>query len=344
MEHFRMKSNQYAIRDANIYIAALRLAVMALALGSLAARLQAQNTNTIADTDFPALQAAAEKGDANAELALARCYAKGNGALQDYVKAASFTRRAAQQGNAAAQAQLGYFYGMGLGVDKDPAEALKWYRKAASQGDPMGQFGLGNIYAEGLGVASDPAQAVQWWQKAATQNLARAQNALGQYYLKLAMTNHANIEKYADARLWLRKAAEQGYLPSMNNLAAAYEYGLGGPKDWPEAAKWYQKAAEQGNRDAQDNLGLMYLDGRGVPCDLVQAYKWLKISFLGGNNKARPTLNELRHSGQLTTNQVAEADRLVREFGAAQKALRPVAKLSLITPDDNSNTSSTNAP
>src|SRR5689334_6869749 len=83
--------------------------------------------------DFAAAKPAAEAGDAKAQYALARCYARGVGTVQDYGKAAEYLRRSAEQGYAYAQTDMGALYTKGLGVKTNFVEGVKWYRKAAEQ-------------------------------------------------------------------------------------------------------------------------------------------------------------------------------------------------------------------
>src|SRR6267378_1646026 len=78
-----------------------------------------------------AAQQAAVKGDDKALYYLARCYAKGENAPQDYVTAAKYMRESAELGYPFAQNDLGVFYAKGLGLEQDFKEAAKWYRKAA---------------------------------------------------------------------------------------------------------------------------------------------------------------------------------------------------------------------
>jgi TPR repeat protein len=74
----------------------------------------------------------------------------------------------------------------------------------------------------------------------------------------------ANAGQYADAVLWYRKAADQGYAPAQTNLGSMYEHGRGGlPKDDNEAVRLYRLAAANGFAVAQNNLGFMYAQGRG---------------------------------------------------------------------------------
>ena len=81
--------------------------------------------------------------------------------------------------------------------------------------------------------------------------------------------------------------------------------------------KWYRLAAEQGHEQAQFNLGAMYENGEGVPQDYIQAHVWFYLAV------ANSTDEELRNlatqardvvAGKMTPEQIAEAQRLVREW------------------------------
>jgi S1-C subfamily serine protease len=82
--------------------------------------------------------------------------------------------------------------------------------------------------------------------------------------------------------------------------------------DPTEAAKWCRRAAEQGNAVAQRGLGLCYDVGQGVPQDYIEAYKWLNLAAVQGDEDARTSREAL--SSVMTPDQIAEAQRLAREF------------------------------
>lgn len=63
------------------------------------------------------------------------------------------------------------------------------------------------------------------------------------------------IEGAAARRMqWVEKQATQGDVPSMNTLGAAYEEGLGVPKNPQAALDWYRKAADRGSEEARAKL------------------------------------------------------------------------------------------
>ena len=161
----------------------------------------------------------------------------------------------------------------------DYTTALRLYRPLANQGSAAAQHNLGFMYAHGQGMPQD----------------------------------------YAEAVMWYRKAAEQGLAAAQLNLGVMYDNGQGVPQDYAEAVMWYRKAAEQGVAAAQLNLGVRYDNGRGVPQDYVQAHMWFNLAaarFLASETENRETAvrNRDRIAAKMTVAQIAEAQRLAREW------------------------------
>jgi TPR repeat protein len=80
----------------------------------------------------------------------------------DYVTALREFQPAAERGDRDAQLALADMYLRGYGVATDPAVAARWFRKAADQGDPRAQTNLGFLYEQGKGVARDFEEAAKW--------------------------------------------------------------------------------------------------------------------------------------------------------------------------------------
>ena len=70
--------------------------------------------------------------------------------------------------------------------------------------------------------------------------------------------------------------------------------------------------AQRGEGKAQLNLGVMYYEGEGVDRDYVQAYKWFSLAAGQGTEAAKKNMGLLE--ARLTGEQIAEAQRLAREF------------------------------
>jgi hypothetical protein len=90
-------------------------------------------------------------------------------------------------------------------------------------------------------------------------------------------------------------------------------------QDWGEAVKWFRKAADQGYARAQYILGVMHENGEGMPQDYVQAHKWFNLEAARypaseTENRERAVRNRDRVAAKMTAPQIAEAQRLAREW------------------------------
>lgn len=145
----------------------------------------------------------------------------------------------------------------------------------------------------------------------AEQGEAWAQFNLGLMY----HLGHGVQQDDVEAAKWFRLAAEQGDAAAQMNLGSAYRHGQGVQQDNNEAVRWFRLAAEQGETLAQNNLGVMYAEGRGVLQDNVMAHMWFNLSASQGNPRA--TKNRDTVASRMTTEQIAEAQMLAREWAAA---------------------------
>ena len=71
-------------------------------------------------------------------------------------------------------------------------------------------------------------------------------------------------------------------------------------------------AAQTGAPDALFELGMLYATGRDIDADLVTAHKWFNLAAARGNASALTYRVELAR--EMTTDQVAEAQKLAREW------------------------------
>ena len=251
---------------------------------------------------------AAEKGSDEAQHMLGLAYLVGQGVPQDAAEGIKWVRKAADEGNAKAQITLAEIYWAGKGVPKDTVEAMKWCRKAAEQGAAEAQATLAQAYDRGEGVPKDRAEAVKWMRQAAEQGQAECQNNLG-----LAYAQGDGVPKdFSEAVKWWRKAAFQGEAASQQNLGAAYLQGNGVAADAVHAGKWWRQAADQGYAQAQYGLGMLCCNGQGMPTNNVEAYKWITLALAQGQEDDAGLLAALEQ--RMTSDQIAEAKRLVREF------------------------------
>jgi TPR repeat protein len=202
------------------------LLVVALAMASLNPSASATNSSASSPQSIDAaivayqnqqyaaalklFEAAAQKGNREAQHTLAFMYRDGKGTKRNDAKAIAWYRRAAEQGYAPAEYNLGLMYAQGEGAKADPAtaqiwfrraadhgsveaqvklaeiavleekfeEAFLWFSKAADQDDADAAFNVGSLYYLGRGVAKDEAKATEYYRKAAQLGMPEAKNVL----------------------------------------------------------------------------------------------------------------------------------------------------------------------
>ena len=147
-------------------------------------------------------EAAALKGNREAQHTLGFMYRDGRGAKRNDAKAMAWYRRAAEQGYAPAEYNLGLMYAQGEGAKRDPATAEKWFRRAADHGSVEAQVKLGEIAVGGGNYEG----AFLWFSKAADQDDADAAFNVGSLYF----TGKGVEKDEAKAAEYYRKAARLG--------------------------------------------------------------------------------------------------------------------------------------
>jgi TPR repeat protein len=224
---------------------------------------------------FQFLIESAEKGVAEAQLAVAESYANAVGVEQDGRRALEWYLRAASQGLAGAQFALGQAHERGMGIAEDVGVATQWYREAAAHGHPGAQLSLDRLDAEGSGRLKQSVKGrvggrerrttdTRWIKYAAH---GRAEDF---YHLGVMFELGVSVEKSArQARVWFKKAAEAGHADAQFALARSFE-----SSDSELSIAWYQKAAAQGRVDAQITLAECYQRGLGVAQDRMSAVNW----------------------------------------------------------------------
>lgn len=164
--------------------------------------------------DIAALLSSAEKGDKNAQFALAVKYHLGDGVDNDPAKAAGWYTKAADAGHLGAMNNLAGLYYDGKGVEQNFSKAIALYKKIADSGDIGGTASIAGMYLDGKGVPQD----------------------------------------YNEARRLYIIAAQRGYGPAQNAIGMMYKFGWGVPQDNVEAYAWWILAAANGDMVATDNM------------------------------------------------------------------------------------------
>ena len=157
----------------------------------------------------------------------------------------------------------------------------------------------------------DYATALRLLRPLAEQGDAGAQFNIGLMYKE----GNGVPQDYDEAVRWLTRAGEQGFDVAQCNLGFMYGAGEGVPEDDAKAVSWLTRAAEQGFAICQNSLGAMYANGKGVPQDFVLAHLWFNLAAAQGHEEARKNRDNV--AGRMTPDQIAEAQRMAREWKPA---------------------------
>jgi TPR repeat protein len=137
---------------------------------------------------------------------------------------------------------------------------------------------LGYMYSFGCGVAADKAAARLWYSRAAA-----AGDDNGQHCFAAVLSEAGEHE---EAERWLRKAAEQGYEPSINSLREQTTQRMLKKEHFHQALPLLKYAANAGSAWAHEWLGYMHARGKGVRKDREQAILHYEGAHEGGRRSA----------------------------------------------------------
>jgi TPR repeat protein len=93
-----------------------------------------------------------------------------------------------------------------------------------------------------------------------------------------------------------------------------YEEGHGVTQDYATAVMWYHKAADQSYSGGQEELGNLYFEGRGVPQDYILAYMWWNLAAAVSWENTYAIKSRDKVAAMMTPEQIAEAQKLAREW------------------------------
>lgn len=312
-----------------IYLASLSLLVLGVTCSPLhAQRLSPEEAyneamealgNQEHTEAFDKLDYAASEGFANAQYQLSSFYRLGVVVEANPNRANALLEAAADQGHPRAALQLSFqelnevSFESGLQEYQlgNYDEAYARFKSGADHGHAPSMSLLASMYLQRLGIdesmGSDATTgaAMFWLGKASERGHALSQYALGRLYLQ-------TYEDTNQAFRFYRMAAEQGLPEAQEALAWMYVDGNGVPQDYQRAFALARSAANQGYGQAQMMLGGMYTDGVGVDRDLVKAHMWYNLASAQGVEGVANLRDGL--AGHMTTSQVAEAQRLAREW------------------------------
>ena len=115
------------------------------------------------------MQAAANQGDTDAEIAMAEMYIRGEVVPMNAKKAKTWYEKGAAKGDLDGLNGLARIYRYGTGVRKDQEKAFEYYQQASLQGHTRSQVGLGMAYRDARGVKKNLVYAYAWFLIASSQ-------------------------------------------------------------------------------------------------------------------------------------------------------------------------------
>lgn len=198
--------------------------------------------------------------------------------------------------------------------ETDWESALRLGTQLAEQGDPEAQGILGIIYYDGLAGEKDLKASEYWLKKSVDQGFSSADALLGQVYF--------DMQRFAEAKIYLQRGAEAGNPLSMLLLSSMYGRGRGLEVDRSKAMRWlvkagprhpharrtieslfpisrtgetisedakakffafFKEAAEYADTEDVMAMGEMYQYGRGASKDADAALQWYGIAVRQGD-------------------------------------------------------------
>lgn len=286
------------------------------------------------------LQRAAEQGHQPSQVQLGVMFLEGKNVAKDPASAGKWFLRAAEQGNAEAQARLQVMYTEGVGVPKDRFEANQWkfatlsnrektltsiaaavnsapaiqgrgtiadYLPYAEQGSALAQYQVGRLYFDAPYGERDERLGLEWMTKAAQQGHIRAMVDVAKILAFGARGVEAN---QANAMEWFGAAAKQDFrLATAGMLEVSFRIGTGLTTEAREAKmfEWTKHMAELGSDDGQFRLGNMFAIEKGVARDYAQAAAWYQRAANQGNAEAQYELARLYVDGLGVSADVSKA-------------------------------------
>lgn len=184
------------------------------------------------------------------------------------------------------------------GKDFDHAlgKALFWLRNAADAGHPQAMTDYGKALASKADGAEKMALGEHYILRAALLGNTDAEAYVGHCHLVGSRLLQVD---FAQARIYLERAAEHDHPSALSDLGTMLYQGLGVPRDRSQAALLVLRAARLGFPHAQFNAFVLLSNGDGVEQDQGAALTWLRKSSEQGHPEARLALATLMRSGQI---------------------------------------------
>ncbi len=250
-------------RSALILVASLLWTLSSIPSLAFAQALEA--VNQLSQRSVHDLRPLAEQGDVNAEEAIGLKYVYAQGTIWSPKRGIAWLRKAARSGSADAACALGMVYGggptpAGPTLPSEYGKSVKWYERAAKQGWCWLQ--LAQAYGNKAGADADKHHILAY---------RRDLRSEAHWWRQEAEPRSSYPTDYPYAKF------PHGNPRAQLQMALLYEQGTGVHKSYARARVWLQRAAQQGYRDAFDAIGTLYMHGLGVPKNTELAYVYFGL-------------------------------------------------------------------
>lgn len=234
---------------------------------------------------------AAERGDAQARLTLAREALDGLLDAEKTRACVRWLRSEAEDGSAEAAFLTARCASVGCGTPRDPVEELRRLEQAANGGFPEAQNELGLRFFNGRdGVERDVRRALELFGAAAQSG-----DAAATANLAFCCERGVGVKRNAACGEYLlRVAAELGDGSAAVELSDRLLERGGGKRVRRFAIFWLEAAAAGGDVEATRRLAVRYWEGDGVPLDRRRALDAWAAAARAGDDDALEELSRAR--------------------------------------------------
>ncbi len=230
------------------------------------------------------LTTAADHGNARAMVYLGHSYRDGlGGMVRNAEQAYSWYSRAAEAGNPQGYVEMAKCHISGVGAPEDDDKAFMLLVKAENDGSSDASRMLGNMYFHGDGRAPNDSIAREYYLTAIEAGNVEAMSDLAWLYIK----GGAGMHQFSHAFDLFTRAASEDVPSAIEGLGLCYESGYGTPLDMHLAVSCYKRAADTGNTRSLYDLYRVYRNGgESLPVDPGKARDYLDEGVRRGDSNS----------------------------------------------------------
>jgi uncharacterized protein len=222
-----------------------------------------------------------------AHLKLYAVYYWGYGAPKDVMRGVFHLGKAAELGDVDSMVNMARVTGEGVVLTPDAEISAKWWRLAAEAGNVPAMDRYARLLALGRGVGVDRVAAAEWYGKAAEKDSADAKATLGQMLL---LGGDVPVDT-GRALEMLKAAADSESAGAVRSAADTLGWGFfHGEANLPEdndlALYYFRRAADAGRGSSMRGIAWMYEGGHGVSRDAALAFEWMLAGARAGDGRS----------------------------------------------------------